>query len=140
MAHCCVQILKPKQSVSLPIRFVHINPSPVEIDTTDVLLGLPRGKPRNSVNQKLTTRCHALQLAPENLPHAASDSLLPDRLLGPRVAQTALSSTDLLGLRIWWSYDVAHASTRHLGFWHLLHAPVDLARAETLLLTSSDVS
>ena len=140
MAHCCVQILKPKQSVSPPITFVHIKPSPVEIDTTDVLLGLPRGKPRNSVNQKLTTRRHTPQLAPENLPHAASDSSLPDRLLGPRVAQTALSSIDLLGLRIWWSYDVARASTCHLGFWHLLHAPVDLARAETLLLTSFDVS
>ena len=25
MAHCCVQILKPKQSVPLPIRSVHIN-------------------------------------------------------------------------------------------------------------------
>ena len=129
MAHCCVQILKPKQSVSLPIRSVHIKPSPVETDTTDVLLGLSRGKPRNQVNQKLTTRRHAPQLASENLPRAALDSSLPDRLLGPRAVQTALSSTDLLGLRIWWSYDVERASTRHLGFRHLLHVPVDLARA-----------
>ena len=66
MAHCCVQFLKPKQSVSLPIRSVHIKPSPVKTDTTDVLLGLPRGKPRNTVNRKLATRCHASQLAPEN--------------------------------------------------------------------------
>ena len=124
MAHYCVQILKPKQSVSLPIRSVHIKPSPVETDITDVLLGLPRGKPRNPVNRKLTTRHHVPQLAPENLPRAASDSSLPDRLLGPRVAQTALSSIDLLDLRIWWSYDVARASTRHLGFRHLLHMPV----------------
>ena len=66
MAHCCVQFLKPKQSVSLPIRFVHIKPSPVKTDTTDVLLGLPRGKPRNTVNRKLATRRHAPQLALEN--------------------------------------------------------------------------
>ena len=129
MAHCCVQILKPKQSMPLPIRSVHIKPSLVETDTTDVLFGLPQGKPRNPVNRKLTTHRHAPQLAPENLPCTASDSSLPDRLLSPCAAQTALSSTDLLGLRIWWSYDVARASTCHLGFWHLLHAPVDLARA-----------
>ena len=116
MAHCCVQILKPKQYVSLPIRFVHIKPLPVETDTTDVLLGLPRGKPRNSVNRKLYTRRHAPQLASKNLPRAASDSSLPDRLLGTRAAQMALSSTNQLGLRIWWSYDVTRASTRHLGF------------------------
>ena len=129
-----------KQSVSLPIRSVHIKPSPVETDTTDMLLGLPRGKPRNPVNRKLTTRRHGPQLALENLPRAASNSSLPDRLLGPCAAQAALLSTDLLNLRIWWSYDVVRASTRHLGFWHLLHTPVDLARAETLLLTSSDVT
>ena len=110
MAHCCVQILKSKQSVSLPIRPVHIKPSPVEIDTTNVLLGLPQGKPRNPVNQKLTMRRHVPQLALENLPRAASDSSLPDRLLGPRAAQIALSSTNLLSLRIWWSYDVARAT------------------------------
>ena len=66
MAHCCVQFFKPKQSVSLPIRSVHIKPSPVKTDTTDVLLGLPRGKPRNTVNRKLATRRHAPQLALEN--------------------------------------------------------------------------
>ena len=66
MAHCCVQFLKPKQSVSLPIRFVHIKLSPVKIDTTDVLLSLPRGKPRNTVNWELATRCHTSQLALEN--------------------------------------------------------------------------
>ena len=137
MAHYCVQILKPKQSVSLSIRSVHIKPLPVETDPTDVLLGLPRRKPRNSDNQKLATCLHVPLLAPESLSRAASDSSLPDCLLGPRVAQTAFSSTDLLRLKIWWSYDVACATTRHLDFRHLLHAPVDLARAETLLLTSS---
>ena len=30
MAHCCVQILKPKQSVPLPIKSVHNKPSPDE--------------------------------------------------------------------------------------------------------------
>ena len=115
--------------MSLPIRSVHIKVLPVETDPTDVLLGLPRGKPRNMDNQKLATRLHTPLLAPESLSRAASDFSLPDRLLGPRAAHTALSSTDLLDLRIWWSYDVARASTRHLGFWHLLHAPVDLARA-----------
>ena len=85
-------------------------------------------KPKNPVNRKLSTRRHTPQLASENLPRAASDSSLPDRLLGTRAAQTALSSTDLLGLRIWRSYEVSRASTCHLGLWHLLHAPMDLAR------------
>ena len=129
MAHCCVKILKPKQFVSLPIRSVHIKPSLVETDPTDVLLGHPQGKPRNPVSRKQATRCHAPQIASESLSRAATDSSLPDRLLGPRAAQKALSSTDLLRQSIWWSYDVARASTRHLGFRHLLHAPVDLARA-----------
>ena len=30
LAHYCVQILKPKQSVPLPIKFVHNKPSPDE--------------------------------------------------------------------------------------------------------------
>ena len=97
-------------------RSVHIKPSPVETDPTDVLLGLPRGKPRNPVSQKLATRRHAPQLASESGSRAALDSSIPDRFLGPRAAQTALSSIDLLGLKIWWLYDVACASTRHLGF------------------------
>ena len=36
--------------------FVHIKLSPVETDPIDVLLGLPRGKPRNPVNRKQATR------------------------------------------------------------------------------------
>ena len=143
MAHCCVQFLKPKQSVSLPIRSVHIKPSPVETDPIDVLLGLPRGKPRNLDNQKLVTRLHAPLLASESLSRAASNSSLPDRLLGTRAALKALLSTDLLGLRIWWSYNVARASTCHLGFRHLLHAPVNMHAPPTCrnqLLMSSDVT
>ena len=73
----------------------------------------PARKTQKSVQPKAS---HAPQLASESLSRAASDSSLPDRLLGTRAAQTAFPSTDLLGLRIWWSYDVARASTRHLGF------------------------
>ena len=105
--------------MALPVRSVHIKPSPVETDPTDVLLGLPRGKPRNPVSQKLATHRHAPQLASESVSRAALDSSIPDRLLGTRAALKALSSTDLLGLRIWWSCDVARASTRHLDFWPL---------------------
>ena len=128
LPRCYISDLSSKSNHS-PIRSVHIKPSPVETDPTDVLLGLPRGKPRNPVNRKQATCRHVSQIASESLSRAASDSSLPDCLLGPRAAQKAFSSTDLLRLRIWWSYDVARASTRHLGFRHLLHAPVALARA-----------
>ena len=107
---------KPNQSVPLPIRSAQIQALPDETDTTDVLLRLPRGKPRNPANRKLATRCHAPQLASESLSRAASDSSNPDRLLGTCAALKASSSTDLLGLRIWWSNDAARASTRRLGF------------------------
>ena len=86
---------------------------------------------------------HAPLLASESLSRAASNSSLPDRLLGTRAALKALLSTDLLGLRIWWSYNVARASTCHLGFRHLLHAPVNMHAPPTRrnqLLMSSDVT
>ena len=89
----------------------------------------PRPPARKTQNSGQPKACHAPLLAPESLSRAALDSSLPDRLLGPRAAHTALSSTALLDLKIWWSYDGARAPTRHLGFRHLLHAPVDLARA-----------
>ena len=54
LPHYYISDLSSKLNHS-PIRSVHIKPSPVEIDTTYVLLGLPRGKPRNPVNRKLTT-------------------------------------------------------------------------------------
>ena len=69
-----------KQSVPLPIRFVHIKPSPVETDPTNVLLGLPRGKPRNPVNRNLTMRPYVPLLAPEYLSLATLESLLADLL------------------------------------------------------------
>ena len=62
---CYISDLSSKSNHS-PIKSVHIKPLPVETDPTDVLLGLPRGKPRNPVNRKLSTRRHALQLALEN--------------------------------------------------------------------------
>ena len=88
-------------------------------------------------------RRYAPQLDPENLPRAASDSSLPDHLLGTRAAMTASSSTDLLGLRIWWSTAIARASTRHLDFWLLFHAPVNMhapPMRRNQLLMSSDVT
>ena len=47
MAHCCVQILKPKKFVLLLIRSVHIKPLPDETNKTDALHGISRPKPRN---------------------------------------------------------------------------------------------
>ena len=91
---------KLKQTHDINLRSVQIQALPAETNPTDVLLGLPRGKPRNPINQNLPTCPHAPQLASKNLPRAASDFSLPDRLLGTRAAQTALPSTDLLGLRI----------------------------------------
>ena len=69
-----------KQSVPLPIRSVHIKPLPVETDPTDVLLGLPRGKPKNLVNRNLAMRPYTPQLAPEYLPLSTSESSLADLL------------------------------------------------------------
>ena len=89
----------------------------------------PRPPARKTQKSGQPKASHAPQIASESLSRAASDSSLPDRLLGPCAAHTTLSSTDLLRLRIWWSYDVACAITRHLGFRPLLHAPEDLARA-----------
>ena len=77
LPRCYISDLSSKSNLS-PIRSVHIKPSPVETEPTDVLLGLPRGKPRNPVNRNLATRRHAPQLAPENIPRAASDAWLSD--------------------------------------------------------------
>ena len=80
--HGSVQCQNPttKQSVPLPIRSVHIKPSPIETDQTDVPLGLLRGKPRNPVNRNLATCLHEPQLAPEYLSLATSESSLADLL------------------------------------------------------------
>ena len=89
----------------------------------------PRPPARKTQKSGQPKASHAPLLASESLSRAASNSSLPNRLPGTRAALKALLSTDLLGLRIWWLYDVARASTCHLGFRHLLHAPVNLARA-----------
>ena len=73
LPRCYISDLSSKLNHS-PIRSVHIKPSLVETEPTDVLLGLPREKPRNPINQKLAMRRHTSQLAPENLPRAASDA------------------------------------------------------------------
>ena len=98
MAHCYVQFLKPKQTVSLPIRSMHIKPSPVETDLIDVLLGIPRGKPRNLVNRNQATR--RLRF------------LTSDRLLGTCAALKASTSTDILNLRTRPSSYLTRALTR----------------------------
>ena len=54
---------------------------------------------------------------------------------------TASSTTDLRNLRLRPSYDLTRAFTRLQDFWHLLHVPVDLSRAEMCCwchLTSPD--
>ena len=91
---------------------MHIKPSPVETDPTDVLLSLPQGKPSNPDNQKLATRLHAPLLASESLSRAASNSSLLDRLLGTRAALKASTSTDLQNLRTRPSSDLTRALTR----------------------------
>ena len=63
------------------------------------------------------------------LSRAAADCQHRGQISVTRAANKALSSTDLLGLKNWWSYDAARATTRHLGFRLLLHAPVSIKRA-----------
>ena len=139
----CVQIFKPKQSVPLPIRFAQIQASPDESNTTDVLPCISRPKPRNPTSNGTCTRHHARTMAHRTLTRAAADCQHRGQISVTRAANKALSSTDLLGLKNWWSYDAARATTRHLGFRLLLHAPViehvpDTRR--TQLLMSSDVT
>ena len=73
----------------------------------------PRPPTRKTQKSNQSKSTHTPQLASENLPRIASDSSLPDRLLGTRAALTASSSTDLPGLRIWPSSDLTCALTRH---------------------------
>ena len=70
---------------------------------------------------KSLTRCHRFLTSRSS----AWSTRRPDGL----VVHRSTSAENLVVIR---------RRTRHLGFWHLLHAPVDLARAETLLLTSLD--
>ena len=116
---------------SFPIRSAQIQTSPDEANTTDVLPCISRPKPRNSTSNGSHTRHHARTMAPENFTRAAADCQHRGQISVTRAANKALSSTDLLGLKNWWSYDAARATTRHLGFGLLLHAPVSIARSFT---------
>ena len=55
---------------------------------------------------------HALQLASESLSRAASNSSLPDHLLGTRAALKASTFIDLQNLRLRPSSDLTRALTR----------------------------
>ena len=95
----------------LNIRSAQIQASPDEANTTNMLHDLSRPKPRNPVTRSPATRHHTPQLSSENLPRAASDSSLPDRLLGTRAALMASSSTDLQNLRFRPSSNLTRALT-----------------------------
>ena len=67
-----------KQAVTcLNIRFAQIQASPDEANTTDVLHGISRPKPRNPTSNGSRTRYHARTTAPGTLTRAAADSRLP---------------------------------------------------------------
>ena len=59
--------------------------------------------------------------------------------LATRAVLSAMSTTDLPREEIWLSTNVARASTRRLGFWLLLHAPVNIAHSCQLRKTTADV-
>ena len=69
----------------------------------------PARKTQKSIQPKAS---HAPQLASESLSCAASESSLPDSLLGTRAALKASTSTDLQNLRIQPSSDLTCALTR----------------------------
>ena len=99
----------------------------------------PRPPARKTQKSGQPKSTHAPQLASKNIPRTASDSSLPDRLLGTRAALTASSSTDPQNLRLRPSSDLTRALTRLQDFWHLLHALVDLARACHASKSAADV-
>ena len=105
-----------KQSVPLPIRSVHIKPLPDETSKTDVLHGISRPKPKNSTSNGNRTPHHAWTTTPGTITCTAEDSQLLARILATRIAKTALSSPDLLSLRIWWSYKLTRTHTRRRVF------------------------
>ena len=69
----------------------------------------------NPTSNGSRTHHHVRTMAPRTLTRAAADSRLPTWIRVTRVTKTALSSTDLLSLRIWWSYDVTRSHKRRLG-------------------------
>ena len=105
------QNLTTKQSVPLPIRSVHIKPLTDETNKTEMLHDISQPKPKNPTSNGSRTRHHVGTTAPGTITRAVEDSWLPARISVTRAAKTALSSPDLLGLRIWWSYELTRAHT-----------------------------
>ena len=83
-------------------------------------------KTQKSGQQKASHAPPRAKIASESLPRAASDSLTSRSCSCTCAAMTASSTTDLPTEEIWLSKDVARTTTRHLGFWPLLHAPVNM--------------
>ena len=142
MAHCCVQILKPKQSVPLPIRSAQIEASLDEANTTDVLPCISLPKPRNPTSNSSRTRHHAWTMAHRT--HTRRRRFSTPRLdLSYTRRQYGLvvhRSTWPENLVVIWRCTRHHAP---LGFRLLLHAPVALhalATCQNQLLMSSDVT
>ena len=76
----------------------------------------PRPPTRKTQKFSQSKSTHMPQLASENLPRTASDSLTSRTCSCTRAAMTASSTTNLPTKEIWLSTDVARASTRHLDF------------------------
>ena len=128
------------QSVPLPIRSVHIKPSPDETNKTKVLHSISWTKPRHPTSNGSLTRHHTRTMAPGTLTRAAEGSWLPAWISATHAAKTALSSLDLLSLRIWWSYELTRASRVSLSQPRAGNTVMCLPRPEELLLMSSDVT
>ena len=126
-----------KQFVPLPIRSMHIKHFPNETNKTDGLHGISRPKPKNLTSNGSCMRHHVRTLALGTITCAVKDSRLPARIWATCVAKTALSSPDLLGLRIWWSYELTRAHTRRRVIISSPRAGTHLPRAEEQMLMSS---
>ena len=72
----------------------------------------PRPPARKTQKSGQPKASHAPQIASESLSRAASDSLLPDRLLGTCAALKVSTSTDLQNLRLRPLSDLTRALTR----------------------------
>jgi len=122
------------------LRFVRIKLSPDETNHTNMLNGLSRPKPMNSVSiDNYTT-------TPKLPPRATSNSQLLNQLLGTRAAMLASSSAALRSLRIWPSSELTGILTSLLYVSCHPHVP-SLSRTihvlknyVSLLLTSSMTS
>ena len=104
----------------------------------------PRSPVRKTQKSGHWKPCHApprASVVSGKIPRVASTR--SRSCLCTRAAMTASSTTDLPMEEIWLSTNVARASTRHLDFWLLLHAPVNMHAPPTRrnqLLMSYDVT